>query len=120
MDNFFDEDIDDQVKVSPQTTVKAKVVWAMKKFQASYNDDANKIIEQATKEKSAIKNLNFLIDLVLVNTDTKPVPKKPKTFTKARNHPNANSHMKWQEAIKKEFTAMNRQHAQDKQKSYAP
>ena len=25
-DNFFDEDIDDQVKVSPQTTVNAKVV----------------------------------------------------------------------------------------------
>ena len=25
-DNFFDEDVDDQVKISPQTTVNAKVV----------------------------------------------------------------------------------------------
>ena len=25
-DNFFDEDVDDQVKISPQTPVKAKVV----------------------------------------------------------------------------------------------
>ena len=33
-DNFFDEDEDDQVKISPQTTVNAKVVQAMKKLQA--------------------------------------------------------------------------------------
>ena len=45
------------------------------------------------EEKSAIKNLNFLIDLAMMTTDTKPVPEEPKTFTKAWNHPNASSHM---------------------------
>ena len=55
----------------------------MKKLQALYNDDANKIVEQATQEKSAIENLNFLINLAMVTTDTKPVPEEPKTFTKA-------------------------------------
>ena len=82
-DNFFDEDINDQVKVSPQTTINAKVVWAMRKLQASYNEDANKIIKEATQDKNAIENLNFLIDLVMVTSDTKPVPEKPMTFTKA-------------------------------------
>ena len=73
----------------------------MKKLQASFNDNANKIIKQATKEKDAIKNLNVLIDLAIVTTDTKPVPEEPKTLNKAWSHTNANSHMKWQEAIKK-------------------
>ena len=57
----------------------------------------------------------------MMTKDTKPVSEEPKTFTKAWNHPKANSSMKWQEAIKKEFawhekaTGM----AQDKQKSCA-
>ena len=38
-ENFFDKDINDQVKASPKTTINAKVVWAMKKLQALYNDD---------------------------------------------------------------------------------
>ena len=63
----------------------------MKKLRGSYNDDANKIAKKGTKEKSAIKNLNFLINLSMVSKDTKPVPEEPKTFTKAWNHPNANS-----------------------------
>ena len=50
----------------------------MKKFQASYNDDDNKIVKQATKEKTAIKNLNFLIDLAMVTTDIKPIPEEPR------------------------------------------
>ena len=66
----------------------------MKRLQASYNDDANKIIKEATQDK-AIKNLNFLIHLVMVITDTMPVPEKPTTFAEAWNHPNANSHAKW-------------------------
>ena len=32
-DNFFDEDIGNQVKISPQTTVNTKVARAMKKLQ---------------------------------------------------------------------------------------
>ena len=52
----------------------------MKKLQASYNNDANKIVKQTTKEKTAIKKLNFLIDLGMVTSNTKHVPGKPKTF----------------------------------------
>ena len=59
----------------------------MKKLQASYNDDVNKIVDQALKEKSAIENLNFLINLAVVMNDTKPVPKELKTFNKAWDHP---------------------------------
>ena len=90
-DNFFDEVINNQVKATPQTTINTKVVTAIKKCQASSNDDANKIVEQATQEKSAIEHLNFLINLAMVTNDTKPVPEEPKTFNKAWDHPNANS-----------------------------
>ena len=57
-DNFFDEDIDNQVTVMmPQTTIDVKVVQAIKKLQASYNNDAHKIIKQATLEKSVTPSL---------------------------------------------------------------
>ena len=39
---MFDEDINDEVESIPKTTINAKVVQAMKKLQASYNDNANK------------------------------------------------------------------------------
>ena len=79
------------------------------KLQVLYNDDANEIVEQVTQERSAIKNLKFLINLAMVTTDTKPNPEEPKTFTEAWNHPKANSCAKWQEVIKKEFANMNKQ-----------
>ena len=107
-DNLFDEDIYEKIKISPQATVNTKVVQAMKKLQALYNDDANKIIKEATEDK-AIKKLNFLIDLAMVTTDTMLVPEEPMTFAKAWNHPNTNSHAKWQEALCKEFVDMNKQ-----------
>ena len=88
--NFFDNDINNQVKITPQTTINAKVVQAMKKLQALYNDNANKIIKQVTKEKGAIENLNFLINLAMITTDTKPVSEEPKNLVKAWNHPNSN------------------------------
>ena len=62
--NFLDNDVYDKVETTPKTTINAKV-HAMKKLQALYNNDANKIIKQATKEKSTIKNLNFFIDLAI-------------------------------------------------------
>ena len=65
----------------------------MKKLQALYNDDANKIIEEATQDK-AMEKLNFLISLAMVTTVTMPVPEEPTTFVEASNHPNANSHAK--------------------------
>ena len=80
-----------KLKLSPKPL--AKVVQTMKKLQALYNDDANKIIEEAMQDK-AIENSNFL-DLAMVRTDTMPVPEEPTTFAKAWNHPNSNSHAKW-------------------------
>ena len=53
----------------------------MNKLQASYSNDANKIIEQATQEKSVIKN-KFFIDLAMETTDTKPAPEDPRISTK--------------------------------------
>ena len=44
----------------------------MKKLQASYNEDANKLIEEATQDK-AVENVNFLINLAMVTADTMPV-----------------------------------------------
>ena len=42
----------------------------MKKLQALYNKDANKIIKEAAQDKHAIENLNFLINLAMVTSDT--------------------------------------------------
>ena len=47
----------------------------MKKLQALYNDDTNKIIKEATQVKVS-ENLNFLIDLAMVTTLTMPVPEE--------------------------------------------
>ena len=81
----------------------------MKKLQASYNDDSKKIVEQAMQKKGAIKNFNFLIDLAMVSNDIKSTLEKPQMFNKSWNHPNKESHRKWQEAICKEFMDMNKQ-----------
>ena len=66
----------------------------MKTLQALYNEDANIIIKEATQDKNAIKNLNFLIDVAMATSDTQPVPEEPTTFVKAWNNPNSNSHAK--------------------------
>ena len=60
----------------------------MKKLQASYNDDANKIVEQYTKEKGAIENLSFVVDLAMVSSNIKATLDEPQMFNKAWNHPN--------------------------------
>ena len=80
----------------------------MKKLQASYNDNADKIIKDATHVKVS-KNLNFLIDLAMVTTDSVAVPEEPASFNKAWNHPNATSREKCQKAIHKQFADMNKQ-----------
>ena len=71
-----------QSKQSPQTTINAKVVQAMKKLQASYNNDANKNCQTSYK-KRAIKNLN----LYMVTSDTKSVLEECKTFNEMRINP---------------------------------
>ena len=45
----------------------------------------------------------------MVTNNTKPAPEEPQTFNEAWNHPNIDSHKKWQEAICKEFADMNKQ-----------
>ena len=55
-ENLFDEVVDNTIKMIPKTTLNPKVVHAMKNFQASYNKDANKVVEQAAGGK---KILNF-------------------------------------------------------------
>ena len=63
-ENLFDEDIDDTVIASPKTMINTKVIQAMKKLQASYNNNANKIIEEVFNFQVS-KSLNFLIDLAM-------------------------------------------------------
>ena len=60
-------------------------------------------------QEEVVENLNILINLAKVTFDTMPVPEEPMTFNEAWNHLNAISHAKWQEAICKEFTNMNKQ-----------
>ena len=40
--NLFDKDNNDDIEVTPKTTVNTEVVQAMKKLQASYNKNAKK------------------------------------------------------------------------------
>ena len=75
---FFDKDINDQVIASPKTTANAKVIRAMKKLQASCNDDANKIIKEAMQVKVS-ENLNFLINY------TMQVPEEPSLLILEKN-----------------------------------
>ena len=48
-DNLFNEVVNEEVEATHKTTVNAKVVQAMKKLQAPYNKDANKIIKEAAQ-----------------------------------------------------------------------
>ena len=77
--------------MTPKTTINAKVVQAIKKLQALYNNYTNKNVKQATQKRSANKNLNFFIDLVLVANDTKQNLDELQMFNKAWNHPNEES-----------------------------
>ena len=79
-DNLFNEEVNNKVEATLQTTVNAIVVWTMKKLQASYNDNADKIVMEVTKKKDAKENMNFLIDLAtiaMVAEDTKLTRDEP-------------------------------------------
>ena len=58
-DNLFDENINNEVEATLIAIVNAKVVWAMKKLQASYNKDANKILEEVAQKLLFKKILTF-------------------------------------------------------------
>ena len=105
---FFDKDVNEQVKALPTTPIDSKLIWAMKKIQALYNDDANKIIKEGTHVKTT-KNLNFLVDLAMITTESVSVPGEPTSFNEAWNHPDITHREKWWEAICKEFADMNKQ-----------
>ena len=70
-------------------------MWAQLNLQVLHNDIVNKIVEQATQEKSAKVDLIFLIDLTMVAEDTKSMEDEPQTFYKAWSHPNHESQRKW-------------------------
>ena len=67
----------------------------MKKLQASYNNDANEIVEQAMQEKGTIKKINFLIYLAMMSKYIKPTLDEPQMFNEAWNHHNKNLCRKW-------------------------
>ena len=73
------------------TTVNARVVCAMKKLQAPYNNDAKKIIEEAAQEQNEKENLIFLINLAMVASNTKPIKDEPWMFNEAWNNLNPES-----------------------------
>ena len=90
-ENLFDVDIDKEVEATPKITISAKVVGETKQLQALYNDDANKIVEQAAQEKSANEKLNFFIDQAMVASDTKSSLDKLQMFSEAWNCQNKES-----------------------------
>ena len=60
----FGKDTDDKVKANleisdPQNHYQHKSGTTIKKLQASYNNNANKIIKQATKEKRGHQKFKF-------------------------------------------------------------
>ena len=80
-----------------RTTIITKVVQAMKKLQASYNEATNIIVKGEAQEKKCKTKFEFLMDLAIfamVEEDTKPTKDKPHTFSKAWNHPNVESQRK--------------------------
>ena len=52
--------------MTPKTTLNPKVLKVIKTLQSSFNENVNKILEQAEHEKSANENLNVLIDLATI------------------------------------------------------
>ena len=54
-------EIEEAIEVTPKTTINPKVVRTIKNLQALYNEDANKIVDQAAQGKATKGSLNFLI-----------------------------------------------------------
>ena len=89
-ENFFDQKIEDGLKVTSEITLNQKVVRAIKNLQVLFNGDANKVMKQAEWEKATKENLKFLIDVATVTLaaeDKMSTEKVPKMFNKALTHP---------------------------------
>ena len=72
--NLFDQDFNTEVKETP-----CKHLMMMMP------------IKEAAQEKSANENLNFLINLATVSSNTKPTEDEPWKFNEAWNHLDAKS-----------------------------
>ena len=67
------------------------MLHAIKKLQAVYNEDANKLIKQVAQEKFAKQNLIILIafaTIAMVTEDKISTKDEPQTFNEAWNHAN--------------------------------
>ena len=93
-----------QVKKTPKT---AKITFQQRCQWPSQNFSPNHRQHKSGWEKCHRK-FKFSYWLAMMTSNIEPVPEEPKTFTEAWNHHNPNSCAKWQEAIKKEFTNMNK------------
>ena len=69
--------------MTSETTLNPEVLRGMKKFLASYNEDAYRIVEQATKNKAARENLSVFIGpatIAMVDEEKKTTKEEPKMF----------------------------------------
>ena len=57
--NIFEQDIENEIKVTPETTLNPRLVKAMKNLQNSGNKDVNNIVWHAKQENAALENLIF-------------------------------------------------------------
>ena len=112
------ENVDDdelEVVPSPVTTVNHKVINAMKKLSASYNPEADKVIDRITRgntnietgrDTTVVETANFLMDIGMIAKENHNDPEEPTSFQEAYNHPDPVQRKKWREAIKKELRDM--------------
>ena len=114
-ENEMDGDIhEDEVVPTRQTTVNTKVLRAMKKLSTSYNEDADKVIEQLSRNTNTEAGRvngeneisNFLMDIAMIAKGLPDISDEPKSFQEAYNHPDPIKRRKWREAIRKEFRDM--------------
>ena len=50
---FVEHEVEDELEMTPETILNSKVEQAIENLQASYNEDANKMFEQAKQEKAS-------------------------------------------------------------------
>ena len=58
-ESIFEDQIENEIEVTPKTTLNPNEIRAMKILQALYNEDANKFLAKAEKEKATKGNLFF-------------------------------------------------------------
>ena len=104
-DSTDNEEEDQDVQSRPETTVNQTVLKAMKHLGASFNQ-ASRIIEE-TKAGMA---LSLVVEPDATALNAHSVKEEPSTFQEARNHPDPEQCRKWREAIRKQFSDMNKCH----------